>query len=69
MDRLKSLDEIYIMNRPEKDKRFKEIQAHLQAKYPEKKMTVAKTLQYLLADSFASGELHNVEARKLKVTL
>ncbi|MGE7765891.1 hypothetical protein [Peribacillus sp. NPDC096540] len=55
MDRLKSLDEIYIMNRPEKDKLFIEIQAHLQAKYPEKKMTVTKTLQYLLADSFASG--------------
>lgn len=65
MDKLKSLQEIYDANRPENNELFRAIQAHLQLKYPNKRMTATKTLQIIVADSVASGELRNVEARML----
>ncbi|MGE7761532.1 hypothetical protein [Peribacillus sp. NPDC097895] len=65
MGKSKSLQEIYIMNRPENSQLFREVQALLQSKYPHKKMTATKTLQYIVADSVSSGELRNVESRLL----
>ncbi|MED3983479.1 hypothetical protein P4646_05240 [Peribacillus simplex] len=65
MDKLKSLQEIYDANRPENNELFRAIQAHLQLKYPDKRMTATRTLQYIVADNLASGELLNVESKLL----
>ncbi|AMM93850.1 hypothetical protein UP17_16340 [Peribacillus simplex] len=65
MDKLKSLQEIYNANRPENNELFRAIQAHLQLKYPNKKITATRTLQIIVADSVASGKLRNVESRLL----
>ncbi|MFF2591067.1 hypothetical protein ACFVSS_25165 [Peribacillus butanolivorans] len=65
MGKSNSLQEIYNMNRPENSQLFREVQALLQSKYPHKKMTATLTMQYLVADSFASGVLRNVESKLL----
>ncbi|MFD6441444.1 hypothetical protein ACFWDG_16880 [Peribacillus sp. NPDC060186] len=65
MEKLKSLQEIYNANRPENNELFRAIQQHLQMKYPDKRMTTTRTLQYIVADNLASGELRNVESRLL----
>lgn len=65
MDEPKNLEEIYMMSRFENNHTFRAVQAHLQTKHPNKKMTVTLTMQYIVADSFASGELRNVEGRLL----
>jgi hypothetical protein len=65
MEKLNSLQEIYNANRPENTPLFREVQALLQSKYPHKKMTATLTMQYLVADSFASGVLKNVESKLL----
>ncbi|MGG4197703.1 hypothetical protein [Peribacillus frigoritolerans] len=65
MDKFKSLQEIYDANRPENNELFQAIQAHLQLKYPDKRMTATRTLQIIVADSVSSGVLRNVESRLL----
>ncbi|MGE7903436.1 hypothetical protein ACQKNS_03430 [Peribacillus sp. NPDC094092] len=65
MEKSNSLQEIYNANRPENNELFRAIQAHLQLKHPDKRMTATRTLQYLVADSFASGVLRNVESKLL----
>ncbi|MDM5359697.1 hypothetical protein [Peribacillus sp. ACCC06369] len=65
MDKLKNLQEIYNANRPENNELFRAIQAHLQLKYPDKRMTATRTLQIIVADSVASGVLLNVESKLL----
>ncbi|MGE7761513.1 hypothetical protein [Peribacillus sp. NPDC097895] len=65
MDEFKSLQEIYNANRPENNELIRAIQAHLQLKYPDKRMTATRTLQIIVADKIASGELRNVESRLL----
>ncbi|MFJ5751664.1 hypothetical protein ACIP97_24325 [Peribacillus frigoritolerans] len=65
MEKLNSLQEIYNANRPENNPLFREVQTLLQSKYPHKKMNATLTMQYLIADSFASGVLRNVESKLL----
>ncbi|MGG1486720.1 hypothetical protein ABEI56_22045 [Peribacillus castrilensis] len=65
MDKLNSLQEIYNANRPENNELFRAIQAHLQLKHPDKRMTATRTLQIIVADSVSSGVLRNVEGRLL----
>ena len=65
MEKLNSLQEIYNANRPENNELFRAIQAHLQLKYPDKRMTATRTLQIIVADSVSSGVLRNVEGRLL----
>jgi hypothetical protein len=65
MEKLNSLQEIYNANRPEDNELFQAIQAHLQLKYPNKRMTATRTLQIIVAHSVSSGVLRNVEGRLL----
>ncbi|MGJ3195072.1 hypothetical protein [Peribacillus frigoritolerans] len=65
MEKSNSLQEIYNANRPENNELFRAIQAHLQLKHPDKRMTATRTLQYIVADNLASGVLLNVESRLL----
>jgi hypothetical protein len=65
MEKLNSLQEIYDANRPENNELFRAIQAHLQLKHPNKRMTATRTLQIIVAESVSSGVLRNVEGRLL----